>query len=515
MLIELLFAAVVTCFGWYVWRRRRILRLSNKLKNKFRAYPLVGHGYMFSGSDEDRMTAFKTFGLEAIKNNGVTSLWFGNDYYTLIADAAIAETVVKTCLEKSHLTEVLKHLLENGSIFAPVKIWRPRRKVVAPTFSQRNLQAFVEVFSQQSSVLADQLGLMAGKGPFSIWKYFTTFTMDSVCETALGVKVNAQTQPDTPFLNAFDEYCELIAARMCQPWLRIEALYKLLPDSVKLEKNKKYICDYVDKVVRAKRNEQRQMASSDEAVSSFKPFLDLIIESSGGKHGFTDNELREETLVIVLAGTDTSAVGAAFTSVVLSRYMDVQEKVFEELCEAFGDSDKPVVPGDLPKLKYLEAVIRESMRLYTPVPIIARKLDKDVTLPSGLTLVKDSGVVINIWALHRNPLYWGKDAEEFKPERFLEGPLQHPAAFMPFSYGSRNCLGYQYAMMVMKTALATVLRRYRLLPPTAMSSEELRKPLRVKYDIMMRNVDNYMVRLEPRINSRLVKVRSEEKVQSG
>ncbi|CAG5042723.1 unnamed protein product [Parnassius apollo] len=482
------------------WKSWRILKLSRQLQNKFKAYPLVGHGYVFSGSDVDRMTAFIQFGLEAIKNNGVTSLWLGLDFYTVIADAVIADKVMKSCLEKSNLSDVIRHLLGNGSIFAPVKVWRPRRKVVAPTFSQKNLQTFVEIFSKQSCILAERLSLVADKEAFSVWKYFTTFTMDSVCETALGIKVNAQTQPDQPFLAAFDEYCELIAARMCQPWLRINALYKLFPDSKKLDKYKKLIWDYVDKVVKSKLANKKHLPP-DENAKAYKTFLELIIESSGSRC-FTNVELREETLVIVLAGTDTSAVGASFTSAMLSRYMEVQNKVYDELCEVFGDSRRPVTCTDLPKLKYLEAVIKETMRLYPPVPIISRKIDKDITLPSGLTLVKETDAIINIWALHRNPRYWGEDATEFRPERFLEGPIEHPAAFMPFSNGARNCLGYQYAMMAMKTVLATVLRRYCFLPAEPNATEaDLRKPLRVKYDVMMRNVDNYMVRIESRCKS--------------
>ncbi|CAK1603806.1 unnamed protein product [Parnassius mnemosyne] len=503
MLVYLFLVIAILTIVINRWKSRRILKLSRQLQNKFKAYPLVGHGYAFSGSDVDRMKAFIEFGLEAINNNGVTSLWFGYDYYTVIADAVIADNVMKSCLDKSNLSDVIQHLIGNGSIFAPVRIWRPRRKVVAPTFSQKNLQAFFEVFSQQSCILVERLSLAVDKEAFSVWKYFSTFSMDSICETAFGVKANAQSQPDQPFLAAFDEYSSLIAARMCQPWLRIDAFYKLLPDSKKLEKNKKLICDYVDKVVKSKLANQKDNISSEENAnrSAYKTFLEIMIESSGNRR-FTDEELREEILVIVLAGTDTSAVGASFTSAMLSRYMDVQNKVYEELCEVFGDVSRPVTYEDLPKLKYLDAVIKETMRLYTPVPVVSRILDKDISLPSGLTLVKDSGALINIWALHRNPRYWGKDAEEFRPERFLEGPLEYPAAFIPFSHGARNCLGYQYAMMTMKTALATVLRQYRFLPAEPNATEaDLRKPLRVKYDLMMRNVDNYMVRIESRSKS--------------
>lgn len=63
---------------------------------------------------------------------------------------------------------------------------------------------------------------------------------------------------------------------------------------------------------------------------------------------------------------------------------------------------------------------------------------------NGLELPKDTSIFINIWGVHHNPEYWGADAEDFRPERFLDNELKHPAAFMPFSYGPRSCLGMVY-----------------------------------------------------------------------
>ena len=62
-------------------------------------------------------------------------------------------------------------------------------------------------------------------------------------------------------------------------------------------------------------------------------------------------------------------------------------------------------------------------------------------IASGITMVEGCGLFISIWSIHRNPKYWGDDAEQFRPERFIDTPLKHPAAFMPFSHGPRSCLG--------------------------------------------------------------------------
>uniref|UniRef100_A0A2A4JGQ9 Cytochrome P450 n=1 Tax=Heliothis virescens TaxID=7102 RepID=A0A2A4JGQ9_HELVI len=493
------------------WNNRRLIALAEQLAPRSIALPFVGHAYRFLGDDEDRMETFKKIGYEAMEKGGLISHWQGNKLYVLVADAGDAEVLLKTCLEKDDVMKFFRVLLGNGSVFAPVSIWRPRRKMLAPTFSPKNLNSFVNVFSDQSSSMVEQLRSVAGQGAFSIWKYLTAYTMDSVCETALGIKMNSQLQPDQPFLHAFENCCRLDAKRICQPWLYNDKVYRFFctNDSELHAYSKELIWNFMNKIISTK-GEELKKQKMDQDISatkkeSWKTFLELLMESSVEYNNVT---LREETLVIVLAGTDTSAVGSAFTTVMMAKYPDVQDKVYQELQDVFGDSDRPVTPEDLPRLKYLEAVIKETLRMYPPVPFIVRKVEKDVTLPSGITLVEGCGLFISIWSIHRNPRYWGADAEQFRPERFLDAPPTHPAAFMPFSHGPRSCLGYQYAMMSMKTALATMLRRHRVLPNETndnVSQDKLhstdgtkRDELRVKFDVMMRDVNNFVVQLELR-----------------
>ncbi|CAB3234330.1 unnamed protein product [Arctia plantaginis] len=261
-------------------------------------------------------------------------------------------------------------------------------------------------------------------------------------ETALGVKLKVNGNTEKQLMESFDILFKLMTTRMVEPWLQLDALYKLLPQHNNFEKNKEILRSFVNEIIKEKRKKIKENIKTDnDDTKVTKSFLDLYIESSGGDRGCTDEELLEETLVMLLAGTDTSAVGLCFTICMLAQYPDVQEKVFQELQEVFGDSERQVVVEDLPRLKYLEAVFRESLRLYPPVPLIVREINEDIKLPSGVTLKKGCGFLALIWGLHRNPLYWGEDAEQFRPERFLEGHSRHPAAFLTFSHGPRNCLG--------------------------------------------------------------------------
>ncbi|KAM3961928.1 cytochrome P450 4C1-like [Aphomia sociella] len=449
------------------------------------------------------MDTFQLLSDEAQKNNGLSSLWFGNFLYAVVTDPFAAEKIMKTNLEKDDIMKLSQPLIGNGSIFAPVIIWRPRRKILAPTFGQKTLNGFVKVFYKQSAILVDRLQSMAGKEKFSAFGYVTTYAMDSVCETTMGVNVNAQRNTNHPVVKAFNGFCQMTAARLVRPWLHPPSIYRCMPNYSTFVAHSKLLNDFVDKIIKTKgeeiRNEQNNNNEPD-VQTKLKSFLELLIEASGDNYGYTDLELREESLVMVLAGTDTSAVGVSFVLLLLAKYPDIQEKVFQEIEHVCGRSEHPIEAEHLPNLKYLDAVLKETLRLYPPVPVIVRKIETPTTLPSGITLPPGVGVIISIWGMHRNPNIWGANAEEFIPERFIDSTLKHPAAYMPFSYGPRSCLGYQYAMMSMKTVVASVVRNYRVLPAECqdIGASINKEELQLKFEIMMKHADNFQIRLEKR-----------------
>ncbi|CAB3258770.1 unnamed protein product [Arctia plantaginis] len=425
------------------WKLQPVLELEKQIKCGVKSYPFIGHGHLFVGGGENRMKSLIRFGREAIKNGGTTLLWVGAHCYVVTVDPVDIEVILKTFVAKDDIMRFARSFIGNGLIFAPVPIWRARRKVAAPTFSPYKLKNFVTIFARQSSVMVDKLKSVADNEVVSVWKYVTTFTLDSVCETVLGVSINSQENSEQKLLKAFDTVCKLTAERMMQPWLQPDIVYKLLPQHFKYQKNKRIVYEFVDEIIKSVRQTLKENSEIEKSnPERIKSFLELLIESSGGENGYSDRELLEETLVMMVAGTDTSAVGSSFTIRMLADYPDVQEKVFKELQDVFSDSDRPVTTEDLVHLKYLDAVIKETLRLYPPVPVIVREIDENIKLPSGVTLKKGCGLTVHIWGTHRNPAYWGDDAEQFRPERFIETPPKHPAAFQAFSSGPRSCLGY-------------------------------------------------------------------------
>ncbi|XP_043303587.1 cytochrome P450 4A11-like isoform X3 [Cervus elaphus] len=117
----------------------------------------------------------------------------------------------------------------------------------------------------------------------------------------------------------------------------------------------------------------------------------------------------------------------------------------------------------LDKMPYTTMCIKEALRLYPPVPTIGRELSKPITFPDGRSLPAGILVSLSFYGLHHNPNVW-LNPEVFDPSRFAPGSTRHSHAFLPFSGGSRNCIGKQFAMNELKVAVALTLLRFELSP---------------------------------------------------
>ncbi|XP_028163543.1 cytochrome P450 4C1-like [Ostrinia furnacalis] len=505
MFVWLLLVTALLALAVYRFRRRNMYRLASLLPGSDHELPLVGIAFDLAGNTENVMQQLITYSYIAMRNGGLMRAWCGPILFIVMVDPVDLEFVMKHCLEKGNLHKFSRNVIGNGGIFAPVSIWRRRRKILVPTFSPKIVETFVEVFSKQSEKLANILASSANIGEVRMWTFLSTYTLDSVCETTMGVKINSLENPDTPFLVAMTNMLHLVCERFFHIWLQPNWMYRLFPQHKKHDYYLKSVHNFADEVIKKKREEVKNNTQNEtETKSEFdlsnyqtKTFLDHLIKLSGGDEGYTNVELREEILMLAVAGTDTSAVAVGFTMKLLAKYPHIQEQVYQELHEIFGNSDRRLVKEDLPRLKCMDRVVRETMRLFPPVPLIARQVVEDIKLPSGHILPAGGTISISIWGAHRDPKYWGPNAEEFDPDRFLPERfnLTHPCSFMPFSQGPRNCVGYQYAMMSIKTVLSAVLRRYKLVG----EPEETKIPhIRVKVDLMLKDVDGFKVCLEQR-----------------
>ncbi len=175
---------------------------------------------------------------------------------------------------------------------------------------------------------------------------------------------------------------------------------------------------------------------------------------------YSDRELRDQIFTLFFAGHETSATGLCWIHYLLARHPDVRARLFAEVDSVLG-GDLPTA-DKLPELRYLEQVVQESLRLYSPIHAISRVASEEHTL-DGYRIPAGATVSVSLHATHRLPAYW-PDPDRFDPERFTEEQCATRSrfAYLPFAAGHRNCIGGGQAMVELKLIVAMLAQRYRL-----------------------------------------------------
>ncbi|MGW6705284.1 cytochrome P450 [Streptomyces sp. NPDC054956] len=187
--------------------------------------------------------------------------------------------------------------------------------------------------------------------------------------------------------------------------------------------------------------------------------LSLLAAASSADDGqFDATELREQVLIFLLAGHETTATSLAFSLHLLGRHPGFQDRARAEIAAVLGDR----TPGaaDLDRLPYLTQVLKEAMRLYPAAPTIGRSSVAAAEV-DGHTIPAGADVILSPWVTHRHPRYW-PDPERFDPDRFTpEAEAARPRyAWFPFGGGPRACIGQHFSMLESVVALAMILRAY-------------------------------------------------------
>ncbi|KAL0414424.1 UNVERIFIED_CONTAM: Secologanin synthase [Sesamum radiatum] len=162
-----------------------------------------------------------------------------------------------------------------------------------------------------------------------------------------------------------------------------------------------------------------------------------------------------------VSGFETSSTLLTWTILMLAYHQDWQARAREEVFQVLGDK-KDITSDDLGKLKVVTMIINEVLRLYPPVIELSRVVKEESKI-KDYTIPKDALVTFPVLMYHRSTKIWGEDAGEFNPQRFADGVLKAAngeAAFMPFGWGPRICIGMNFAILESKTFMAMLLREF-------------------------------------------------------
>ncbi|XP_063223172.1 cytochrome P450 4d2-like [Bacillus rossius redtenbacheri] len=432
----------------------------------------------------------------------VVKLWFGHKLIVVLTNPRDIQIIFNSSktLSKPAVYNPASLVFGKSLLTTSTVEWNKFRRILNPSFAHHVIDNYVSIFCQKSQMMADRLEEHSNKEPIRIIDYTKLCTLDMVTETSLGVPADVQKEDQKHcIIKSSSNLFRVLFKFFIKPWFWFIPLAKTTQTYTKVVELVKPIHDYIDSIVSEKTrlyfDSLRECRQIKTVAKNRSCLLEHMVTTMVNNPGlFTAEELRNQALFIMFAGTDTTALATTYVLMLMGLHPDVQTKVVREQQDIFGeDVHRPVTARDLKQMVYLDQVISETLRLYPVAPLVARRADEDVRiseyiLPAGTT------IIIPIYIVHRDPAFY-PDPDKFNPERFNnQGNVdRHLCSFIPFLAGRRMCLGKRYACVALKTMLSVLLRRYEVLECGSTASMEC-----VQFEYLLKMVNGYNIKLVPR-----------------
>uniref|UniRef100_A0A8C3Q983 Uncharacterized protein n=1 Tax=Geospiza parvula TaxID=87175 RepID=A0A8C3Q983_GEOPR len=370
----------------------------------------------------------------------------------------------------SAVYKLLVPWIGKGLLILEGRKWFQHRKMLTPAFHYDVLKSYVTLMSDSVKVMLDKWDKkITERRSVELFQDVSLMTLDSIMKCAFSFNSNCQTQRSVNshyYIRAVFDLSYLLSDRIRNFPFKI-VFYdfthngRTFQDACKLAHTHTGI-----PVIK----ERKMLLSNEKELEKIQKkkqldFLDILLCSKDENGAaLSDEDLRAEVDTFMFEGHDTVASGLSWLFYCMSLHPEHQQRCREEIQGILGDRDT-IEWEDLGKMTYTTMCIKESLRLFPPVAGVSRELSKPVTFPDGRSLPAGCQVGLSIFAIHRNRDVW-EDPEVYDPLRFSpeKSAQRHSHAFLPFSAGSRNCIGQQFAMNELKVALALTLQRFELYP---------------------------------------------------
>jgi cytochrome P450 len=346
---------------------------------------------------------------------------------------------------KHFLVRFLMPVFGNGLFTSEGDFWKKQRKLAQPAFHRAKIDRFGETMVAYAEEAARHLSVGETR---DVHADFSRLTLLVACKTLFDVDMGDSTnEVATALKHLQDATTTRIEQKIPLPnWVPTSAK-RHLDATVRT----------LDRIVYRIIQERRGSASEREDILSL-----LLGMRDDDDQPMSDRQLRDEVITLFIGGFETTSIGLSWALHVLATYPEVDRAVHAEIEREIGDRAATV--GDLPRLTYLEAFLKETLRLHPPAWAIGREAIGDSKI-CGHPIRAGMSVIIPIFQVHRDAR-WYAEPGRFRPERWLDGAMKGipRMAWIPFGGGPRVCIGDAFAKMEMSLILATWLRRYRFEP---------------------------------------------------
>ncbi|XP_055589840.1 cytochrome P450 9e2-like [Uranotaenia lowii] len=367
--------------------------------------------------------------------------------------------------------------------------WRNMRATLSPAFTGSKMRQMFELVVNCAESMADFYRGHVGNGKeYEMKDIFSRFTNDVIATCAFGIQVDSSRERENEFFRTGKDMMDfgkigtilrLFACRLMPSItsaLGIDIIGRkhnryfssLIREAVNARESRGIVRpDMINLLMQARKGSLKHQQETEEG-EGFAIVKEPLLGSTKSTNTMTETEMIAQCLLFFLAGFDTVSTCLTFLAYELTINPDIQGKLYEEIAETHKIlGGKSLTYDALQKMKYMDMVVSESLRLWSPVPAIDRLCVKDYTLDDGqglkFTIEKGTGIWIPIHAIHRDPKYY-PSPEKFIPERFSEANRTNlnPDAYLPFGVGPRACIGSRFALMEVKAIVYYMLRVFTL-----------------------------------------------------
>lgn len=354
--------------------------------------------------------------------------------------------------------------------------WREMRATLSPAFTCSKMRLMFELIKEcamaSTQFFTDEMKTI-GEKELEIKEFYARYTNDVIASVAFGLKINSHEDRNNTFFTTGSRLQHLgspksFANIVCQrimPWLMRALGIEFINAEVR-----RIFCDLV----------LQNMEERKKLGISRPDLIDLLLkvraaskngdtnnDNNNGRREWRDIELISQCFVFFLAGFDTSTWLLVSTTYELALNPTIQDKLIDEVDRMEKSLEgKEIIYDDMKRMKYLDMVVSETLRIRPPAVFIDRVCTKDYTLSDGysvdIEIRRGSLLWIPIYCFHHNPDYF-PNPETFDPERFNDDNRASidAAHYIPFGLGPRMCIGNRFALMEVKVMLYFLLKKFR------------------------------------------------------
>ncbi|XP_054798395.1 cytochrome P450 71D10-like isoform X2 [Prosopis cineraria] len=478
-----LFSFTVVCIFW----RFKTRNPNSKLPPGPPKIPILGNMHQIGAMPHQNLAKWaKKYGpLMHLKLGGLSSI--------VVSSPEMAKEVMKThdIIFANRPYVLAADIITYGSksmSFSPYgSYWRQMRKLSTfELLTPKRVESFRPIREEEVSKLVNEIALSEG-AVINLSKKVNSMAYGMTARIAFG----RESKDQEAYIELMKEVLKLVGGfSLADLYPSIGVLQVLTGLRSKAEKVHQEMDRILGSIVRDHKDRDTQTEAIHEKAEDIVDVLLKLQKQDNLEHPLSDEMIKATILDIFSAGSGTSSKTIEWAMAELVKNPWVMEKAQAEVREVY-EGKGYVDEASVHELKYLKAIIKETLRMHPPVPLLLPRECSERCEINGYEIAPKSKVMVNVWAIGRDPEYW-LEAEKFYPERFLDSSVDYKGAdfqLIPFGAGRRMCPGITFGIANVELSLANLLFHFDWKMPNGEKPEDLDMnesfgmSLKKKYDL--------------------------------